>query len=254
MVVERNKTKLCLQFVLAVMVSLLGLSGAAIAGNTDAALSDPPVLDPQRVDRDVSAFYLGLTAGYASGGTDQFGLATPGGTFPIGELDLNGSFGGVRAGWRGVLPAKGGRDYVYGLEIGYEFGSIDDETTALISGTTVTGGSEVSDVLSIRFRNGLTNKSGSILYFVSAGYVRGDIETTNSITTGATTQSFQESDSRDGFSLSIGAEHYLNDDWSITGEYEYVQFQGEDIEFGNGFSTRSTPEYRSLRFGLTYTF
>ncbi len=236
------------------LLTSIVFGSCALAGNSEPGLTDPPVVNPTRSNGDISAFYLGVTGGYSIGGTDEFGLATPGATFPVGDLDLKGSFGGVRAGWRGVLPARSGRDYIYGLEIGYEFGSIDDEVTTSVNGVSVTGGSEVSDILSVRFRSGLTNKSGSILYFVSAGYVRGDVETTNSLTFGSTAQSFQESDSRNGFSVSIGAEHSLNDDWSITGEYEYVQFEGKDVEFGNGFSTRSTPEYRSLRFGLNYTF
>ena len=53
---------------------------------------------------------------------------TSAGTSEVGELELGGSYGGLRAGWRGVLPAKGGRDYVYGFDLGYEFGSIDDDS------------------------------------------------------------------------------------------------------------------------------
>lgn len=239
---------------LSALVAFVFLSGAVTAGNLEEGVSDPPIVSPKRFDSDVSAFYLGLTGGYATSGTDRFGLTTPTDTFAIGELDLSGSYGGVRAGWRGILPAKQGRDYVYGFEIGYDFGSLDDDVTTQIGGITVDGGSEVSDVVSIRFRNGLTNKSGTVLYFLSVGYVNGDVETTNSLSLGPTVQSFAESDSRNGFSASIGAEFNLNANWSITGEYEYVQFDSKDIVFENGFSTKSTPRYQGLRFGLNYRF
>ncbi|WP_420586350.1 outer membrane protein [Ruegeria sp.] len=241
-------------FALSVLVLSSIFSSATVAGNLDQGLSDPPVVTPQRFGSDVSAFYLGLSGGYATDGTDRFGLRTPAGVFGLGELDLNGSYGGIRGGWRGVVPAKGGRDYVYGFELGYDFGSLDDEVTSQIGGTTVTGSSEVSNVLSVRFRNGLTNKSGSTLYFVSAGLVRGDVRTSSSLTAGGNTQPFEENDHRQGFSASIGAEHRLSDNWSITGEYEYVQFDSEDVVFSNGFSTKSTPRYQALRFGLNYTF
>ncbi len=236
----------------ALVLSLL--SSATVAGNLEQGVTDPPVASPKRFGSDVSAFYLGLSGGYATSGTDRFGLTTPGGTFGIGELDLKGSYGGVRGGWRGVLPAVGGRDYVYGFELGYDFGTLDDDVMTNVGSTAITGSSEVSDILSVRFRNGLTNKSGTVLYFVTVGYVQGDVTTGSSLTSGATTQSFEDSDSRSGFSASIGAEHSLSENWSITGEYEYVQFDSRRVEFSNGFSTKSTPRYRGLRFGLNYTF
>lgn len=229
-------------------------ASATVAGNLTSDVSEPVVVSPKRIGDNVSAFYLGLSGAYGSGGDDRFGLNTPGGTFAIGDQNLTGTYGGIRGGWRGVLPAAGGRDYIYGVEIGYDFGSLEDDVTTQISGTTVQGGSRISDVLSLRLRNGLTNRSGTVLYFVTVGYVLGDIETTNSIASGSTLQSFEDSGRRRGFSASIGAEHKFNENWSITGEYEYVQFQSEVIQFESGFSTKSTPNYRGLRFGLNYTF
>ncbi len=245
-----------LQFCRAVSVTCVMAfsAGATIAADLGSGASDPAVISSKRFGDDVHAFYLGVTGGFGGGGDDRFGLRTPSGTFEIGEQDLTGSYGGIKGGWRGVLPARGGRDFVYGFEIGYDFGSVDDTVTTQIGTDIVQGGSKISDVLTLRVRNGLTNRSGRVLYFVSLGYVWGDIETTNSITSGSTVQSFANSDRRGGFSASIGAEHRLNDNWSVTGEYEYVQFDSEDVVFGSGFSTKSTPNYRGLRFGLNYKF
>ncbi|NOD46745.1 outer membrane beta-barrel protein [Ruegeria sp. HKCCD5849] len=230
------------------------LASATIAGDLKETVTEPEVISPSRFGSDVSAFYLGLAGGYGAGGDDRFGLRTPAGLFDIGEQDLSGSYGEIRGGWRGILPARGGRDYVYGFEIGYQLGSFDDSVSARIGGFDVQGGTEVSDVLAIRFRNGLTNRSGRILYFVSIGYLWGDVDTTNSITSGSSTQNFAVTDRRNGYSASIGAEHKLSDSWSITGEYEYVQFDSKTIAFSSGFSTKSTPKYGGLRFGLNYTF
>ncbi|CUK12775.1 Opacity protein antigens [Ruegeria denitrificans] len=242
------------RFVFSTVLVFSLFSSATVAGNLEQGVTDPPVVSPTRLGSDVSAFYVGLSGAYASGGTDRFGFRTPTDLFAIGELDLSGGYGGIRGGWRGVLPSIGGRDYVYGFELGYDFGKIDDEVSTEVGAVTVTGGSEVSDILSLRFRNGLTNKSGTVLYFVSVGYVQGDVTTTSSLASFGTLQSFEDSDSRDGYSVSIGAEHSLNDNWSITGEFEYVQFDSRDVDFGNGFSTKSTPRYRGVRFGLNYTF
>lgn len=230
------------------------IAGASMAGDLKGEVTDPEVVGPERFSTDVSAFYLGLTGGYGSGGDDRFGLTTPSRQFDIGDQDLSGTYGGLRGGWRGILPATGGRDYVYGFEVGYEFGSLDDTVSRRIGGVNVQGGTEISDVLAVRFRNGLTNRSGRILYFFSVGYLWGDVETTNSLALGPTVQNFSASDRRNGYSASIGAEHKLSDNWSITGEYEYVQFQSKNVQFSSGFSTKSTPKYSGLRFGLNYTF
>ncbi len=243
-----------LKSVLTTAITISVPPGVTAAGNLDQGLSDPPVVNPKRFGSDVSAFYLGATGAYAFGGDDRFGLTGPGGTSEVGDLDLSGSLGGVRAGWRGVLPARGGRDYVYGFELGYEFGSLSDDASNQINGQTVTGGSEISDVFSIRLRNGLTNKSGTVLYFVSAGYVNGDINTTSRQAVQGGSQFFESGGRRSGFTASIGAEHNLTEHWSITGEFEYVQFSAENVDFRNGTSTRSTPKYRGLKLGLNYRF
>lgn len=241
-------------------VFLAGAAVAAMAGTSTTAsdlggnVRDPQVVGPQRYADDVSAFYVGISGAYGAGGSDRFGLTTPIRTFPIGELDLKGYYGGIRGGWRGVVPATRGRDYVYGFELGYDWSGLDDDVVTDIAGTVVRGGSEINNVMSVRFKNGLTNPSGTVLYFLTLGLIYGDITTTNSITSGGTTQSFDNTDSRNGFTASIGAEHQLGNNWSITGEFEYVQFQSEVIEFGSGFSTKSTPSYKGLRFGLNYRF
>ncbi|WP_235216139.1 outer membrane protein [Ruegeria halocynthiae] len=242
------------KFALSTGLMMCLFSGATVAGNLDQGISDPPVTIPKRFGSDVSAFYLGLSGGYATGGTDRFGLTTPAGSVEIGELDLRGSYGGIRGGWRGVVPTSIGRDYVYGFEVGYDFSTLDDEVSRQIGPVTVNGESEISDILSLRFRNGLTNKSGTVLYFVSVGYVRGEVKTTNNLSLGTAALEFEDSGHRSGFSASIGAEHSLSENWSITGEFEYVQFKSEEIEFDSGFSTKSTPRFRGLRFGLNYTF
>lgn len=234
---------------------MLGCAVPSLASDVVGSVSEPEVISPDRFSRDVSAFYLGVSAGRAWGGSDEFGLRVNGDTlFGLGELKPSGNYGGFRGGWRGVLPAMGGRDYVYGIELGYDFGTLDDSTSTSIGETVVTGRSAISDVFSVRLKNGLTNPSGNTLYFVTLGYVRGDITTSTSLTDVSTSSRFEDVDRRQGFSASFGAEHKLNENWSITGEIEYLQFESKTVELGPSFSTKSTPAYRGVRFGLNYTF
>ncbi len=241
--------------VLSATVGLLSCAAPTLAGDVVGEVTEPDVISSQRFARDVNAFYLGVSAGHASGGSDEFGLrVNDGDTFAAGDLKPSGNFAGFRGGWRGILPARGGRDYVYGLEVGYDFGTLDDITSSRSGEAEVSGRSAISDVLSIRLRNGLTNRSGSVLYFVTVGYVRGDITTSGSLTDASGTSRFESEDRRQGFSASLGAEHKLNENWSITGEIEYLQFESKTVELGPSFSTKSTPSYRGLRIGLNYTF
>ncbi len=234
---------------------MFGCTAPSLAGDATGCVEEPEVVSANRFARDVSAFYLGVSGGRASGGSDEFGLRVNGATlFGLGELNPSGNFGGFRGGWRGVLPAWGGRDYVYGIELGYDYGTLDDSTTATIGGAVVSGRSAISDVFSVRLKNGLTNRSGSVLYFATLGYVRGDITTSTSISDPGGSSRFEDVDRRQGFSASLGAEHKLNENWSITGEIEYLQFDSKTVDLGPTFSTKSTPSYRGLRFGLNYTF
>ncbi len=234
---------------------MLSCAAPTLAGDVTGEVTEPDVISSERYANDIRAFYLGVSASRATGGSDEFGLQVNGGSvFGIGEVSTDGNFAGFRGGWRGILPARGGRDYVYGLEVGYDFGTLDGSTSGQIRGTPVSGRSAISDVFSIRLRNGLTNRSKSVLYFVTVGYVRGDITTSASVTEVGGTTRFEDVDRRQGFSASLGAEHKLNDDWSITGELEYLQFESKTVELGPSFSTKSTPSYRGLRIGLNYTF
>ncbi len=240
-------------FLSAIFLSFL-ISTPMQAADVIGDVTEPEVLSPQTVADDVNAFYLGLSGGYGSGGSDRFGLTVPGDRINIGDLEPSGGYGGIRGGWRGSVPTVGGRDYVYGVELVYDFGTLDDTATSAIGGTTVDARSAISDVFSIRFRNGLTNRSRSVLYFVSVGYVRGDVTTSTTLTSEDALTELDDNGNRNGFSASLGAEHRLNENWSITGEVEYFQFESKDIDFGSGFSTKSTPNFRGLRFGLNYTF
>ncbi len=241
--------------VLTAAAILLSCAAPTLAGDVIGDVTEPDVVSSQRFARDVNAFYLGISAGHASGGSDEFGLRVDSGDpLAAGNVKPSGNFVGFRGGWRGILPASGGRDYVYGLEVGYDFGTLDDSTTSQTPSGQVSGRSAISDVLSIRLRNGLTNRSRSVLYFVTVGYVRGDITTTGSLTDAGGTSRFESEDRRQGFSASLGAEHRLNENWSITGEIEYLQFESKTVELGSTFSTKSTPSYRGLRIGLNYTF
>ncbi|MGI9369645.1 MAG: outer membrane protein [Ruegeria sp.] len=226
----------------------------AYAGNPSSPLADPVVIGPPVTVDSTSYFYAGLSLGYAWGFSDEFGLRTTGAPVNIGDLKASGSFGGLRGGWRTSVPASGNRDYSYGVELSYDFASIEDSVSRQFGSANVGGRSEITDLFGFRFRSGLTNRKRSTLYFASIGYVNGNVKTAAGTTDGLSSNVTEKSDRRNGLLLSIGAEHQLTDNWSLTGEYEYVQFESKVIDFNSSLSTKSTPTYGGLRFGLNYRF
>ncbi len=237
------------------VVSLISVAGTpSQAGTLSEAPIEPPVISPTPVSSGLSHFYGGFSLGYGWGKSDRFGVRNGGTTVDIGDLKIDGAFGGIRGGWRANLPIGEGRSYVYGFELGFDLAGLEDSTTGPAFGRTLGGKSEVTDIFSLRFRSGITNRSGKTLYFGSVGYVNGGVETTLLGAGSGSSSSMEESDRRNGFLLSLGAEHQLSEKWSLTGEYEYVQFQSKVIDFSSALSTKSTPTYGGVRFGLNYKF
>ncbi|HHX89110.1 MAG TPA: porin family protein, partial [Paracoccus sp.] len=48
-------------------------------------------------------------------------------------------------------------------------------------------------------------------------------------------------------------EQQIGNNWSMRGEYSYTQYRGRDLSDGV-HTTRATPDYHSVRFGLNRRF
>ena len=188
--------------------------------------------------------YAGLTFGYAFHGRDEVGLNPPEPPEAIGTLRVRGMLLGAQIGanWQNG-------DTVFGIEGGVHMGRIRD---SFINEDDQEASMRISPVGDLRGRIGFAQ--GDTLFYaaggLSAGRVRygvsgpGDEPEDVDIDTSFTAL---------GFNVGVGVEHAIDHDWSLRGEYSYTQFRGRDLTDGV-YTTRATPNYHSVRFGINRSF
>ncbi|MCL6283802.1 outer membrane beta-barrel protein [Ruegeria sp. 2012CJ41-6] len=229
------------------------VGSAALAGNVQSPLQDPVVEAPEPPNWD--GFYAGGSLGYGFGFEDRFGVSRNGTlSGNLGDMEPDGLYGGVRGGWRDSIRFATGRQYVYGFEVGYDIADIKDSVTGEILGATLEGRSEIKDMFTLRFKGGITNRSGRTLYFSSIGYVNSKVETGLDSSVGGGTLSGESDDRRNGYAIGVGVEHKLTEQLSLTGEYEYVNLKSKTVELTDNVTTKSTPGFHGLRLGLNFQF
>ena len=183
--------------------------------------------------------YAGITLGYNFGGRDRVGLnPAPG---QIGTLRASGAIAGVQAGhnWQ-----KG--DTVFGVEGGLNLGNTGDSFTAGTASASV----RINPILDLRGRVGIVTGDGLLyatggLAIARIAYQAGDLLVPTNITAKYT---------RPGFSLGVGYEHAIDQEWSMRGEYGYSQYRGRTLGDGGVTSTRATPDHHGIRLGVNRRF
>lgn len=218
---------------------------AANAGGYIAPVVETGVVAPV-VETPVSDWaggYAGLTLGYAFNGKDEVGVdqsevGTP------NELTLSGANAGVHVGYRWQKDR-----WVFGPELGYEGGNIKDSFS--------TGGydaeSKIKNVLALRMKTGYLLDNGMLVYGI-AGVARAKVDYSVVGDGDSGAISVDDSFSRTGYIVGLGAEKKLTERMSLTGEYEYANFGKEVLEDGLGASTRATPEFHNVKLGLNFKF
>ncbi|MFA3918554.1 outer membrane protein [Ruegeria hyattellae] len=228
-------------------------ASSAVAGNDRSPLQDPVVDAPEPPNWD--GFYAGGSLGYGFGFEDRFGVKRNDILLGnLGDMETDGLYGGVRGGWRDSIRFATGRQYVYGFEVGYDVADIEDSVTGDVLGTTLEGRSEIKDMFTLRFKGGITNRSGRTLYFSSIGYVNSKVETGLDSSAGGGAFAGESDDRRNGYAIGLGVEHKLTEQLSLTGEYEYVNLNSKTVELTDSVTTKSTPGFHGLRIGLNFQF
>ncbi|SMO99063.1 outer membrane protein [Paracoccus laeviglucosivorans] len=209
----------------------------------------PPVLDAAPIVAVVEApvgswqgGYVGATVGYAFKGDDRFGLSSSASDTllgDIGEMELKGANAGLRAGYRWQRGS-----WVFGPEIGIEGGDIKGDTSGLLLGTALDVEAKVNHMIALRFKTGYAVRPDLLVYGI-AGVGRIDID--------YDLNGVEEGLSKTGYILGLGVEKQINDNWSVTGEYEYANFGNEKVEFGD-FESKATPKYNNIKVGVNYRF
>ncbi len=218
------------------------IAGAANAGGFIAPVVEPtiaPVLETA-APADWAGGYAGATLGYAFSGEDRFGLAN-GEDFRgnVGTLDLSGANAGLRVGNRWQRD-----NWVFGPELAYDAGKIEDTVNGTVDGVAHEGTSEITGVLSLTAKVGYA-VSPDVLIFGKSGVARADVD--------YSLDGVNQDYSKTGYIVGLGVEKRINDRWSVTGEYEYANFGKEDRVFGDT-TTEATAKYNNIKVGLNFRF
>jgi outer membrane immunogenic protein len=225
-----------------------------------------------------TGFYVGGNAGYAWGRADtttdipgaNIFVPSPADALIFSDaasptFNSKGFTGGVQLGFNYQVS-----NFVFGLETDYNAfrlrGSTDTVGVPVASLTTLTSHTEVNTdwLFTLRPRAGIT--FGQWLFYRSGGLAMTNIKysQSNVFSPGcgpfSCTESVESSKTKTGWAAGGGVEAALFDNWSVKGEYLYVDFGsiGTTTGFDNVFSTPITHDAKLrasiAHLGLNYRF
>lgn len=225
-------------------VAFLCLPGLAHAGS----LSEPKVEAPV-VYKDLTPWdgaYIGGTIGYHVPGGDRVGIETSAGaTFSLGDLDIDGWTGSLRAGYRWQFA-----DFVVGSEIALEGGKVEDAFT----NGNYRASTKLNHALSLRVKAGAVMPIFDSFVYGTVGVSRAEFDYSVTGSGGNGPVSLDETYATNGYILGVGFERPISDRWTLTGEYEYVNYGSDELTDRAGNSTKATPLFHTLKLGLNYNF
>lgn len=236
----RNSVRMALSALLAAGVGTT-LPALASGPTTVPIVSEPAPYyapAPQPVYSRWEGGYYGFSMGYNFRGRDEVRLA-PAPPGVIGTMRARGFLLGVQLGrnWQ-----RG--NTVFGVEGGLNL----TNTRAAITSGPASASMRINPFADLRGRLGWATNDG--LFYGVAGLSAGRIRYAAS---DGLTSNIQSTYTAMGYSLGLGYEHDIGNDWSMRGEYSYTQYRGRNLTDGV-HTTRATPDYHSVRFGLNRRF
>jgi len=224
--------------------TVLFSAGTALAGS----LEDPVITPVTPAIEDAKPWqgaYVGGTLGYHFAGGDRVGI-TPaiGPSYSTGEeLNISGPAISLRAGYRWQF-----NNFVVGGEVAAEAGSVEDS----FSGGGYSGSTQMNHALSLRVKAGTASKLFNSFIYGTVGVARAEFDYV--VSGGGAPVSFDETYSTNGYILGVGFERPISDRWTMTGEYEYVNFGTDELTDGAGNTTLATPLFHTIKLGVNYNF
>ncbi|MBT3070189.1 porin family protein [Rhodomicrobium sp. Az07] len=229
---------LCLALLGAAATVPLGANAADIyrapAPATYAPL--PPIVQPNTW----AGFYLGINGGYGWGADDDSINLPSGATGTRG--DVEGGFGGGQIGYN----FQSG-NFVYGLETDIQAGRITGKSSGLDGNDAYTSRDTTDWFGTLRARLGYA--FGNTLLFGTGGFAYGGVNQKLNYADVL----FDNNDTRTGWTAGGGIEYKVSQNWSLKGEYQYVDFGKEDLFSAAGTSIEG-PEtsFHAAKIGLNY--
>jgi outer membrane immunogenic protein len=244
----------------AAMLLALGLADTSAAA--DLPVKAPPRVAPEPVFS-WTGFYIGAHAGWGWGDTDSTILEADNNFFPQGTINRN-TFDGLLAGGQVGFNYQMGQ-WVIGVEGQFSWTDIDGSNrhdAILLANLHATTDTDVNWVTTLTGRLGMA--FGPALVYVKGGGAWAEFESvTNSFvsSTGVLQQTVSGSETRTGWTVGGGIEYAFSNNWSIKGEYNFIDFGTERVtRTGTNFVTGAAvtrqrdqdTQLNIVKFGINY--
>jgi outer membrane immunogenic protein len=192
---------------------------------------------------DWTGFYIGGNLGYAFGGSDDVALS-PG--FPdVGEIQLNGFFGGGQIGGDWEVNS-----FVFGALADIEYAATFDDTSRIFDdGVKVHASDDIDWWGTVRGRAGWA--FDRFLIYGTGGLAWANVNYT--IRSGALDVDESKDSTRVGYTVGGGLAWAVADHWTVGAEYLYVNL-GKYSVGDNGFNTEATPDFHSVKGVVNFKF
>lgn len=203
-----------------------------------------------------SGIYAGVHAGYVDG--DDEGKERLNGVKTGWSFDNSPDSGliGVLAGFNKVFE----NNVLWGLEADYEYRGSSDKSNEEFRNEADSDypvKSKLRDAATVRARIGYIFNEGQTLAYVTGGYAGAEIKRTFDEYF-PPTGSVSVSDWYHGWTLGLGAEHFVSDKLSVKAEYRYSDYGKErvnvDRPWTNAEYDKQEYDEQSIRIGLMYHY
>jgi outer membrane immunogenic protein len=270
---------LCKDNIMTVALGMISATALAVASGTAAMAADMPLKAPPHVAPVAPAYnwtgcYVGGNVGYVWGTSDVTYAQT--GAYltvnPPADVAFANALGSPSIGMSGVTG--GGQigcnyqfgAFVIGLEGDGEYVGLSGATTA--SGTLPVLGSGVSSSVTVSDRSLFTVRPrigyafDRTLFYATGGWADGRVSYSQSFlhTVTGSVDAGTVSANRGGWTVGGGIEYALAYNWTIRGEYLYVNLGSVGFGTANNlfpaFTTVNSASFKEslVRFGLNYKF
>jgi outer membrane immunogenic protein len=200
-------------------------------------------------------FYAGLHGGYSVGSSEEVFFAGPNTASFNGtqQYGTNGGFAGGTVGynWQTVK-------FVLGLEIDDNWADVNGRSSVINISPSNKGDSYSTTLRSSgNIKGRLGYVAGPMLLFVSGGAAAGEIEHRyDAAQNGGAANTYVQSDTRWGYTVGVGAEYMLTQNWSGKLEYNYIDFGKSTIQYTNSSTNRSewNDTFHTIKAGINYHF
>ncbi|WP_411837982.1 outer membrane protein [Paracoccus sp. ME4] len=242
---------------LSVCSSALALgAGAALAGGVIAPIVEAAPIEvvSAPVAGAWAGTYAGGSLGYITGTDDEVGLALIEGgvqtdrATDLGDAGISGVTAGAHIGYRWQRDR-----WVFGPELGVEFGSVDESVDFTVGGVDAGIDSELNNIVTLVMKTGYEVAPATLVYG-TFGVARGDFDYTLRSGDDSLTEGF----SATGVAAGLGVERMINPRTSVFAEYQYRDFGNETVDFDAGggdiLSTRASMSMSSIKIGANFKF